>query len=122
MAEIKQLFTREDDSSSQAADLIHISRTLPPNLKAAFTDKTEHFSEHEFGYYAELSATQSVFDFKSKILSLVQDLGFSDFAFMRIHCGDIDSRLLLTTPSDMLATYFGENFMKSALGIDVDSQ
>ena len=112
MAEIKQLFTRQDDSSGQAADLIQISRTLSPELRAAFADKTEHFSEYEFGYYAELSAMKDVHDFKSKILSLVQSLGFSDFAFMRIHCGDIDSKLLLTTPREMLATYFGENLMK----------
>ena len=85
---------------------------MTPELRAAFADKTEHFSEYEFGYYAELSAMTNVLDFKSKILGIVQNLGFSDFAFMRIHCGDIDSRLLLTTPSDMLATYFGENFMK----------
>ena len=112
MSEIKHLFKGHDDSSSQAADLIEISRTLSPELRAAFADKTEHFSEYEFGYYAELSAMKNVFDFRRKILSIVQGLGFSDFAFMRIHCGDIDSRLLLTTPSEMLATYFGENFMK----------
>mgnify|MGYP000847381201 CR=1 FL=1 len=53
MAEIKQLFTRDDNFRNQTADLINISRTLPPNLKAAFADKTEHFSEHEFGYYAD---------------------------------------------------------------------
>ncbi|MDB9970499.1 hypothetical protein OAD77_06995 [Porticoccaceae bacterium] len=51
-------------------------------------------------------------EFKDKILSIVQGLGFSDFAFMRLHCGDIDSRLLLTTPADMLASYFGGGFMK----------
>ena len=112
MAEIKQLFKGRDHSNSQAADLIQISRTLSPELRAAFADKTEHFSEHEFGYYAELSAMTNVLDFKRKILSTVQNLGFSDFAFMRIHCGDIDSRLLLTTPSEMLTTYFGEDFMK----------
>ena len=112
MAEIKQLFTPQADSSSQAADLIHISRTFPPDLKAAFADKIEHFSEYEFGYYAELSSTKNVIEFKNKILSIVQGLGFSDFAFMRVHCGDIDSRLLLTTPADLLASYFGDDFMK----------
>tara|TARA_B110000211_G_C14010855_1_gene523061 strand:+ start:562 stop:1317 length:756 start_codon:yes stop_codon:yes gene_type:complete len=112
MSEIKQLFTPQADSSSQAADLIHISRTFPPDLKAAFADKIEHFSEYEFGYYAELSSTKNVIEFKNKILSIVQGLGFSDFAFMRVHCGDIDSRLLLTTPADLLASYFGDDFMK----------
>jgi len=112
MAEIKQLFKGHDDSSSHAADLIQISRTLSPELRAAFADKIELFSEYEFGYYAELSAMKNVFDFKSKFSVLFSVFGFSDFAFMRIHCGDIDSRLLLTTPSEMLATYFGEGFMK----------
>jgi len=112
MAEIKQLFTPQEDSSSQTTDLIHISRTLNPKLKAAFGDKTEHSFEYEFGYYAELSKTKSVLEFKDKILSIVQGLGFSDFAFMRLHCGDIDSRLVLTTPADMLASYFGGGFMK----------
>jgi hypothetical protein len=67
MAEITQLFIRDDDFRNQAADLIKISRTLPPNLKAAFADKTEHFSEYEFGYYADLSSAKSVGEFKNKI-------------------------------------------------------
>lgn len=112
MAEIKQLFTPQEDSSSQTTDLIHVSRTLNPKLKAALADKAEHSFEYEFGYYVELSETNSVLEFKDKILSIVQGLGFSDFAFMRLHCGDIDSRLLLTTPADMLASYFGGGFMK----------
>lgn len=98
MAEIKQLFTREDDFCYQTADLIHISRTLPPKLKAAFADKTEHFSEHEFGYYADLSSAHSVSEFKNKILTIVQIFGFSDFSFKRMHWGDIDSKLLVTRP------------------------
>lgn len=112
MAEIKQLFTPKQDSPSQAADLINISRTLPPSLKAAFADKTEHFSEHEFGYYADLSSANNVGEFKSKILTIVQGFGFSDFSFMRMHCGDIDSKLLVTGPEEMLSAYFDQNFMK----------
>jgi hypothetical protein len=112
MSKIKQLFTPQDGLNSHVTDLIHASRAIDPNLKAAFVDKTEHFAEYEFGYYAELSSAQSVFEFKSKILDLVEGLGFSDFAFMRLHCGDIDSRLLLTTPCDMLASYFGGDLMK----------
>ena len=79
MAEIKQLFTREDDFRNQTADLIHISRTLPPKLKAAFADKTEHFSEHEFGYYADLSSANNVGEFKKKFLLLFRALVFPIF-------------------------------------------
>ena len=107
-----QLFTRDDDFHNQAADLIHISRTLPPNLKAAFADKTEHFAEHEFGYYADLSSANSVREFKNKIHSIVKEFGFSDFSFVRMHCGDIDSKLLVTGPEEMLSAYFDQNFMK----------
>lgn len=107
-----QLFTRDDDFRNQAADLIHISRTLPPNLKAAFADKTEHFSEYEFGYYADLSSANSVGEFKNKIHSIVQGFGFSDFSFVRMHCGDIDSKLLVTGSEEMLSAYFDQNFMK----------
>jgi len=112
MAEINQLFTREDDFRNQTADLIHISRTLPPKLKAAFADKTEHFSEHEFGYYADLSSANNIGEFKNKILTIVQSFGFSDFSFVRMHCGDIDSKLLVTGPKEMLSAYFDQNFMK----------
>jgi hypothetical protein len=79
MAEIKQLFTREDDFCNQTADLIHISRTLPPKLKAAFSDKTEHFPEYEFGYYADLSSANSVSEFKIKFLLLFRALAFQLF-------------------------------------------
>jgi len=112
MSEVTQLFTRDDDFRNQAADLIHISRTLPPNLKAAFADKTENFAEHEFGYYADLSSANNVGEFKHKILAIIQGFGFSDFAFMRMHCGDIDSKLLVTGPEEMLSAYFDQNFMK----------
>jgi hypothetical protein len=85
MAGIKQLFTREDDFCNQTADLIHISRTLPPKLKAAFSDKTEHFPEYDFGYYAHLSSANSVSEFKNKIHTFIQSFGFSAFSFMRMH-------------------------------------
>jgi len=112
MAEIKQLFTRDDDFRNRAADLINVSRTLPPNLKAAFADKTEHFSEYEFGYYVDLSSAKNVDEFRRKIHAIVQSFGFSDFSFVRMHCGDIDSKLLVTGPSEMLSAYFDQNFMK----------
>lgn len=112
MAEITQLFIRNDDFRNQAADLVNVSITLPPNLKAAFSDKTEHFSEYEFGYYADLSSAKNVGEFKNKIHTIIQGFGFSDFSFVRMHCGDIDSRLLVTGPEEMLTAYFDQNFMK----------
>jgi DNA-binding CsgD family transcriptional regulator len=112
MSEVTKLFTRDDDFRNQTADLIHISRTLPPNLKDAFADKTEHFSEYEFGYYADLSSAKNAGEFKNKIHTIVQSFGFSDFSFVRMHCGDIDSKLLVTGPDEMLSAYFDQNFMK----------
>jgi hypothetical protein len=64
---------------NQTADLIHISRTLPPKLKAAFSDKPEHFPEYEFGYYADLPSVNSVSDFKIKFLLLFRALAFQLF-------------------------------------------
>ena len=112
MSENNQLSEWGNDSRNRIVDLIDASRNLCPDARLTIESEVEGFAEYEFGYYAELSKAKNVGEFKNKILSIVERFGFSDFSFMRLHCGDIDSKLLITTPNDMLVSYFGQDFMK----------
>ena len=52
----------------------------------------------EFGYYAELACSRDVLDFKARIGAVVDRLGFSDFAFVRLASRDADFSMLMSTP------------------------
>ncbi|MDG1814327.1 MAG: autoinducer binding domain-containing protein [Porticoccaceae bacterium] len=67
----------------------------------------------EFGYYAELACSRDVLDFKTRIGAVVDRLGFSDFAFVRLASRDADFSMLMSTPSTLLDSYCQEGLYEN---------
>ena len=67
----------------------------------------------EFGYYAELACSRDVLDFKTRIGAVVDRLGFSDFAFVRLAGRDADFSMLMSTPSTLLDSYCKEGLYEN---------
>jgi len=67
----------------------------------------------EFGYYAELACSRDVLDFKTRIGAVVDRLGFSDFAFVRLASSDADFSMLMSTPSTLLDSYCKEGLYEN---------
>ena len=67
----------------------------------------------EFGYYAELACSRDVLDFKTRIGAVVDRLGFSDFAFVRLASRDADFSMLMSTPKTLLDSYCQEGLYEN---------
>lgn len=60
-------------------------------------------------FFSELDDCTSIKDFKNKIVSVINSMGFSDFAFMRIDTADeMDTQILSTIPAALTKSYCNE--------------
>lgn len=91
---------------------------FPAYPSAAFqSDFASPFRGSELGFYAELSKAKNIADLKRRIMAIVQRLGFSDFAFVRMEAIEVelcpdDSEKLLTHPKEQMDDYSNENFFE----------
>lgn len=67
----------------------------------------------EFGYYSELACSRDVLDFKTRIGAVLDRLGFSDFAFVRLASRDADFSMLMSTPKTLLDSYCQEGLYEN---------
>lgn len=114
MAEIKQLPSWDDNSSSRIIDILHSSKSLRiPSENALRSSKP--YAAIEFGYYASLSSAKDLPQFEKKIEQAIRDLGFSEFSYFRSDGGAADSERLVTVSSDLLTDYFAERLYEHDL-------
>ena len=63
----------------------------------------------ELSYFVDLSEARDIRDLRQRILKAVNQMGFSDFSFVRMDAsGDVDSLVLATIPEAISQTYFDQ--------------
>jgi hypothetical protein len=122
MAEINQLpiqetaiqeaeqFTESDSILSLLEASRNISQYSTTLIKEVFPN-----SEVEFGYYAELSACEDIFEFKQKIVKSIKALGFEEFSYFRTAGASEDPQKLINVSSTMIHDYYTERLYEHDL-------
>lgn len=95
---------------------------LPSAPQSAQSDKLYPKQAFEMGFYTELSRARDIAEFKQQILAVVNRLGFSDFAFLRLEniVGELslgEGDKLFTNPKEQVDIYCREGLYEQDLQI-----
>lgn len=116
MAEINQLPIQESepylDSDNRILSLLETSKNISQFSTTLIGNNSAPSSEVEFGYYAQLSESVDVNEFKQKIDKFIRALGFDEFSYFRSGGANEDPQDLVTISQDMLKNYYMEEFYK----------
>ena len=73
------------------------------------SSRSEASCAAELSYFSDLSNARDIRDLRQCILTAVNQMGFSDFSFVRMDSsGDVDSLVLATIPKSISQSYFDQ--------------
>lgn len=105
-AENNWILEQTAEFGSQQAD----SPTLP---KSQDSCRPVQAPEMEFGCYDRICATSYFDEFKQSVRNEVNNLGFSDYSFVRLEaCDSLESQSLVTLPQELLDRYYEKGLYK----------
>ena len=110
---------QSDPHSAQMADLGHGTADLCGSTAAPSSlddNLSEPNLEAAYGYYLELSSAKDVGEFRQKIDAVINRLGFSEYAFVRLASLEDSEELISVTP-DLIDAYYKEGFHEYDLAL-----
>ena len=119
MAEINQLPIQESepylDSDNRILSLLETSKNISQFSTTLIGNNSAPSSEVEFGYYAQLSESVDVNEFKQKIDKFIRALGFDEFSYFRTSGVGQDPQKLISICSTMVNEYYTEKLYEKDL-------